>query len=332
MKRRKNRRRKILSFLACLVASILLVFLLVLLSVLLDESPEPDRRAVSERVQKETAPTGNPEPVSVDYPDPNAPVWNDSLQIILDTFIAEHPGEWDIYVYNLSHGDYASVNTVNGQPMISASLIKLYIMGAVYEQVQAGTLKYWDVYGSIKYMIVLSDNYSANYLIYRLGEGDTNKGFDYINAFALSIGCEKTSIHRNMLETDSEEENYTSAEDCALLMKMLYRCILVSPEYSKEMIDLLKDQRVNDRIPAGLPADTVCAHKTGDLTNISCGDVGLIFSPNADYILAVISNNSENDPETIAAIAELSARVYDFFNPPVEETPPPEESELPSEP
>ncbi len=326
MKRHKNTKRRILSFLICLISSILLVFLLVLLSVLLDETPEPDRRAVSARAEAEAMPTVEPEPLIIDYPDPNAPVRNEALQQILDAFVAGHPGEWDIYVYNLTHGDIAVANTVNGQPMISASLIKLYIMGAVFEQIQEEKLQYWDVYGSVKYMIALSDNYSANYLIHRLGEGDPAKGFECVNAFAQSIGCEKTSIHRSLLETDTEEENYTSAEDCAILLRQLYRCILVSPEHSKTMIELLEGQTVNDRLPVGLPAGTACAHKTGDLTNLSCGDVGLIFSPQADYILAVINNHSTDDPATIAAIAELSGQVYTFFNPPVEETVPPEES------
>lgn len=314
-----------MSFLICLISSILLIFLLVYFSGLAEDHPEPDRRPLSPRQEQEPQPEASLVPEPIAYPYPNAPVADEGLQSILDGFVAEHPGEWDIYIFNLSRGNYAAVNTVNGNPMISASLIKLYIMGAVLDQVQAGKLQYWDVYGSIQYMIVLSDNYSANYLIYRLGEGDLEAGFDCVNAFALSNGCEKTSIQRTMLDTDSGLENYTGAEDCAQFLKKLYRCLLVSPEYSKLMMDFLKDQRVNDRIPAGLPEGTVCAHKTGDLSNISCGDCGIVFSPNADYILSVINNHSENDPETIEAIASLSAQIYEYFNPPVEGTEIPEE-------
>ena len=264
------------------------------------------------------------------FPDPDQPIDDPELQSLLDAFVQEHPGCWDICVYDLSGGSHAAVNTAGGKPMVSASLIKLFIMGSFYQAMTDGTLEswqYWNTQPSVRSMIVNSDNYCANWVIQSpLGKGSDSVGFEYVTAFAESIGCQSTRLERLMLADNSERENYTSAEDCARLLKMIYRCELISPEYSNEMLEILKAQAINDRLPAKLPEGTVCAHKTGDLEHLSCGDVGLIFSPGADYILCIINNHSENDAETAGLIADLSAEVYAHFNPPGSEEP--EEPEL----
>jgi len=58
-------------------------------------------------------------------------------------------------------------------------------------------------------------------------------------------------------------ENYTTAEDMALLLEKIYNGDLVSKEASGHMLEILKRQKVNDRLPKGLPRDMVVAHKTG---------------------------------------------------------------------
>lgn len=284
--------------------------------------PTPAVPALSdaERPPLSSAAPGSPEQEQLPFafPDPELTEESPELQLLLDDFVKRNPGCWDIYVYDLSGGSCASVKTQEG-PMVSASLIKLFIMGSFYQALQDGTLEswqYWETFPSVRSMIIYSDNYCANWLITSpFGKGSDSVGFEYVTAFAQSIGCEDTRLERLMLDNNSEHENYTTAEDCAKLLKLIYRCELITPEYSNEMLDLLKGQTINDRIPAGLPDDVVCAHKTGNLEHLSCGDAGLVFSPGADYILCVISNNAEDDAAATAQIAALSAEVYAFFNP-----------------
>lgn len=317
-------RRQWLQLAASVVGALLMLALLVLIPLKTHRAPVPDTRFDEPRPTPTALPLSSPDVSSVEIFHPSAPDRDEDLQQIVTQFVEQQPGDWDIYVYNLSHGNYAVSSPEDEKPMVSASLIKLFIMASTFQQIKEKKLEYWDVFHSIRYMIINSDNYCANWLIQRMGEGDVSKGFDYINAFVQSLGCKSTSIHRVMLDTESGEENYTSAEDCVTLLKMLYRYELVSPEYSSDMVEMLKQQRTNDRIPALLPEGTVCAHKTGDLEHLSCGDAGLVFSPGADYILAVINNNSEDDPATIQSIAELSAQIYAYYNPPLPETPSPE--------
>ena len=85
----------------------------------------------------------------------------------------------------------------------------------------------------------------------------------------------------------------------------------MSASASAEMLALLKAQTVNDRLPANLPQGVTVAHKTGNLSNLSCGDAGIIFTQRGDYLLCVLSNHSQNDVQTTGAIAVLSRTIYD---------------------
>ena len=107
-------------------------------------------------------------------------------------------------------------------------------------------------------------------------------------------------------------QNYTSAADCAKLLKMIYDGTCVNEKWSAEMLQLLKAQEVTNRIPAGLPQGTACANKTGDLAGLCCADVGIVFAESGDYILCVICSDYTVDPTS--AIAALSGQVFQCLN------------------
>ena len=308
-------RQTLFRFAAALLGVLTALAVLVAVPLLTHRTPVPEPRYTEQTPRPTETPLPTQDPEELLRPSSLEPIQDDELQALLDSFLEDHPGTWDIYVHNLNSGRIAAASTQEGEPMISASLIKIFIMGAAYQQFQAGTMSYWDFIGPVRKMIVISDNYSANNVIMRLGSGDNEAGFAAVNAFAESIGCTGTSLNRTMLDNSSDKENYTTARDCARLLEMIYRFELISPQYSSEMLDTLKAQLINDRIPAGLPRGTVCAHKTGDLTGVCCADAGLVFSPSADYILSVITNGSEDNAEAVESIVELSSQVYAFFNP-----------------
>ncbi|MDQ3547706.1 MAG: class A beta-lactamase-related serine hydrolase, partial [Chloroflexota bacterium] len=72
--------------------------------------------------------------------------------------------------------------------------------------------------------------------------------------------------------------NVTTAADIAALYVMLINGQIISESVSQEMLLLLKDQQINDRLPAYLPEDTIVAHKTGNLDGL-IHDAGIIFAP-----------------------------------------------------
>ena len=238
------------------------------------------------------------------------------LQEILDAFVSGRSASWDLYAASLNGSAFAaaSANLPPDGRMVSASLIKLFIAGAVYSSVEQGALRHDEVYDSIRTMITASDNDAANRLVRLLGGGDPAAGMERVNAFAQSIGCAHTHQNRLMLEFNGTE-NYTSASDCAAALRMIYSGTYVSRTWSDELLQLLLAQTVNNRLPQGVPSGTAVAHKTGDLQNLSCGDVGIVYGPSGAYLLCVINNHSPDDGKTVSDIVSLSSRVYQYFNP-----------------
>lgn len=75
--------------------------------------------------------------------------------------------KWDIWAERLQEGTYAHVQEnidPDAPQMVSASLIKLFIMGAVYDAERSGTLTPGAQEDAICQMISVSDNAAANEL------------------------------------------------------------------------------------------------------------------------------------------------------------------------
>ena len=234
----------------------------------------------------------------------------------LDKALRRQRAAWDVWVEALADGEAVSCrrNLESEESLVSASLIKLFIMGAVYQRIESGALAEESVREPLQAMITVSDNDAANELTLLLGDGDSAAGMEAVTAWAASIGCRGVEHNRLMLAGNGLE-NYVTAEACARLLRLIYRGECVSAYASGQMLALLKGQQVNDRIPAGLPAGTASAHKTGDLLNLCVADVGIVFSPGGDYILCAICNDPPRHSAAAEEIAALSRLVYGFFNP-----------------
>lgn len=239
---------------------------------------------------------------------------DENLQQKLQMFCEKFDGKWDVWVESLSEHTMAQIkrNTGEAEPMISASLIKLFVMGAVYDAVESGTLSSRDVNQELHAMITNSDNQATNSLIRKLGNGNVDAGMDTVNAFSKKIGCLDSKLNRLML-AENALQNYTTAADCARILRLIYRGQCVSEQSSAEMLSLLIEQRVNNRIPCELPNGLTVAHKTGDLIGLCCADVGIVFAPSGDFILCAICNNPPSDARAASEIAELSAFAYDYY-------------------
>ncbi len=265
-----------------------------------EEPPAPSPAAAPE------TPAPTPEPT------PEPPDLRPEVEARLRAFLAEQPGRWDLCWMALPDGEPVLLSR-DGEPMVSASLIKLFIMGAVYEQVEAGQIGEDAAASRLRTMITVSDNRCANELILLLGGGDAGLGMAAVNDWCARQGYAATRLNRLMLE-ENGLQNYSSAADCAAFLADVYRGNCVSADASRTMLELLLDQQVNDRLPARLPEGTGLAHKTGDLSGLCCADVGIVFSPGGDYILCAICNDPPDDHAARDAIAALSAELYELLN------------------
>ena len=110
----------------------------------------------------------------------------DALLNQVQTLLPQDNGTWSVYVCNLLKD---SDGTVNDTPMQAASLIKLYIMGAVYENydslAQSHSADTLD--SNISAMITVSDNDAANTLVNWLGNGDDAVGMSVVNQFCHMV-------------------------------------------------------------------------------------------------------------------------------------------------
>ena len=265
----------------------------------------------------EYIPAPSPTPQLTPTPMPQEREGLDELKFQLEEKIKTINGDWGVYVKNLDTNEFL---TINEHEMPSASLIKLFVMAAVYNEFNNGTKERTEnIDGLIKNMICISDNDSSNTLCEFLGNGNMIAGFDVENANTKALDCTYTIQQTDLQDNRANSKiryigrNYTSPRDCGHLLELIYRKELYSEEYSNEMLELLKAQQRTHKIPSSLPDGTVIANKTGEMTGVE-NDAAIVYSPKCDYIITVMSNNVPNNDRAISNIHLISSMVYDYFN------------------
>ena len=220
-------------------------------------------------------------------------------------------GDWSLYLYRLDTDEEIAINA--DQPMVSASLIKLYIAGCYLERVKKGKLDDNYDYQLFK-MLSESDNGATNTLIDVLG-------MDRINRFMKKHHFKAGKLNRKML-VQNGTENYTSSADCGKVLREVYNWDYVNPDSSARVMRALWAQipRNRQKIPAGVPSDIETANKTGELythdqngTGITVqNDAAVIFAPDHPYILVVMTAvPGGGEGQLHREIAGLSAQVYE---------------------
>lgn len=252
-------------------------------------------RAANERTTSQPAASPAAAAVVPATPDPAQA----GLQTLLDNFAAANPGQFGIVVKDLSTGATASVSP--HQQMTSASLYKLFVARRIYQQIDLGEYSAGqaagggsgrNIDGCLTVMINVSDNTCGRALGSILNWGAQDH--------ALSI--------EGYNETTLASPQKTSAADVGTMMERLYNGTLLSGNSSAKFLGLLKDQRVNNRLPMGLPAGTVIAHKTGDL-NGYVHDAGIVYGPKTNYLVVAMGAPGAAP----AQFAELSSQLWNFF-------------------
>lgn len=128
-----------------------------------------------------------------------------------------------------------------------------------------------------------------------------------------------TGIFHTLSPSDTEYQsiadssNHTSPEDCGRLLERIYEGTCVSEEASWEMLELLLQQEVVNKIPAGLPTGITAANKTGETQEVQ-HDAAIVFGEKTDYILCVMSSELDDSNEAVNLIQEISSVVYSALN------------------
>ena len=180
---------------------------------------------------------------------------------------------------------------------MAASVIKIPILIEAFRQEREGLLSMDEVFsirpeqkmpscGALNYlhdgltvtlldlcvlMIILSDNTATNILIDRLG-------IPQVNETLRKLGCRQTTLRRKLFDAEASRrgiQNHITAEEIGMLLEKMYQGQCVSPEADAKMLRILRDQRLNGKMPFFLHGVEI-AHKTGEDDGIS-HDVGILY-------------------------------------------------------
>jgi len=184
----------------------------------------------------------------------SAPALRDvGLGELINNAVGSAGGQWEVVVKKLDTGQSATYHS--DSPIVSASLYKLFVLYEVFRQWDAGSLSLDEslpitpsaaaedaAIGNLKFtvgssvsirtlldrMIAVSDNTAAITLTRRVG-------LDNINRTLQAIGLTNSRL-------DFAGDNLTTAGEVADLLERIAAGRAVSPEASRQMLDLLLGQ------------------------------------------------------------------------------------------
>ena len=237
------------------------------------------------------------------------------LKTELTRRINSYSSKWSVYLKDLTTGNVISINE---RAQESASLIKLYVMGAVMQEIQNGNLEMNDTTKHLlDEMITVSDNSATNELVRYLNKDhDHKKGMKKVNAFIKAQGFEYTHEYNGLEDTslwyDADTKNTTSAKDCGRLLERIYRGEFISHLASRQMEELLLNQQVTYKIPSTIPSESRVANKTGETSDCE-NDAAIVYTPKGDYILCIMSCEVSSKSSAVDSLQEMSSLIYSYF-------------------
>lgn len=242
------------------------------------------------------------------------------LREALKEYVGKQGGRVGVYFEYLPSGTSIGVN--DQLEIKFVSLIKIPVVMAVYKRIESGeirkdeilTLRQEDIdskYGelwkkgagaklpimeAVNLSLVQSDNTATNALIHRVGLRAIQDVFDGLD------------VPR---DTDTENVLVISPKNYSSILRSLYLSSYLHEENSNEIISILTKTAFKDKLPAGVPANILVAHKIGvfdqrDKQDKVYSDCGIIYVPDRPYSLcAFVLDTDEKAKEHITYISKM---------------------------
>ncbi len=229
------------------------------------------------------------------------------------------------------------------------SINKIAILAALYTQLESPPSI--SLATDIANTMICSENVATNRLLSRLGGGNTYYGAEAVSEFYETLGWSRSFITApfttigtpepppgpiNLPETSADQvkanpdlSNQLTVSEAGALLGGLYRCAYredgpliesfgnrLEPRECRQILHVMSNNTVDALLKAGAPAGTRVAHKHGWIADTH-GNAALFFTPGGDYVIAMMLYQPEwlNFQESLPLIAEVSRRVYNYFNP-----------------
>ena len=222
-------------------------------------------------------------------------------------------------------------------PIKSASIIKLFIMQVLLEEIKAGRLSWQEMItmtaedqvggtGNLQAaepgtsysleelaleMLIRSDNTATNLIIERLG------GLSVVQAKIQSLGYQDTRLQRLMMDQVAiaeGRENFTSAREVGQLLAKLYQHKLVGQAQDQIFLDYLAQQTDRQGLVALLPQGVISYNKTG--TNSAQGlqhDAALVQLTNQSAYVLVVLQEGPGQGDLLKPLQEIGQQVYEIM-------------------
>ena len=254
---------------------------------------------------------------------------------------------WGIYMKCLETGDEIALGA--DEAMDTMSVIKIPLMVEAYRQVEAGTMKLDERYTlkdedkrpgtgvlrtldagaslTLKDVIILmntvSDNTATDILFARVGGVEpVNKLMAEYDLKTIRATGPTDAWFRALREAGDSAKFHAEAKtpfglasprDMGRLLEKIARGEAVSPEASRAMLAIMRQQVYRTRIPKYVTGYAI-PHKTGDFLPFIGNDVGLLESPHHRIVLVVFTARHYGVGAQLEdAIGRVAEQVADYY-------------------
>ena len=158
-------------------------------------------------------------------------------------------------------------------------------------------------------MITTSSNLATNALIEIV---DAKK----VTQTMRDLGADNIEVLRGVEDQKAYDQglsNSTTARDLVMIMKAIAEGEAGNNDDTKEMLEILKDQKWNDMIPKYFPDNIAVAHKTGSITGVH-HDAAIVYLPSGEqYILVLLSKNLKDWDKGTDQLARISETIFNYL-------------------
>jgi len=257
----------------------------------------------------------------------------DVVQSRIRAVVAQNPNiHMGLYIKDIASGQIFEVNPQT--KFASASLVKVPLAIGLYKDMAEGKIS--PVFGplylskhvssgsgilkneatgkkvnlrDLSYlMLSKSDNTATNIITDLVGQ-------DRVTELCKRNGWTHTNMVRPVMSLELRRfgiENWTTAKEMGQMFEGMYLGKLVSPEASREMIRMMLNTYVDDRLQRYLPRGIDISHKTG-LINDNAHDVGIIYLPGnqAVVVSALVDGIGSDYMSAKRPIAQIARILYE---------------------